>query len=548
MNNPIIECPHCQGEITLSETLAAEHIKAAQAEHRREITELKATQAKQAESFQERETQLAQREQQLQQTLNSERGELTKNIERQVRKDVQLQLDDADRRIAEKDARLKEAEQLELDSRKRMAQADEKSRQADLEVQRRLDEQRQSLEKSNAEREAAMQKQLSEREAALASSEKQMAQTLESERQKMSTELRSEVEKDVNVRIQNADTQIAELDKKLKAAQATELESMKRVRDADEKARQSELEAQRQLDVERKQIREQALKEASEESQRTLAEKDKHLEQVNAKVEEMKRQMESRSQQLQGELEELNVYNRLNEAFPHDEVVRTERGRNGADIELRVKSPSGKVAGTVLIEVKDTQNFDRKWPGKLKEDMQTRQAVTGVIVSRAMPADVDTFSQRDGIWISRIDVVVPLLSALRCEVLGIFRERNITALSDSAKDRVFDYLTSTEFARHISSLVDNHQAIYDSIALQKRQLNKRINEQLHALDNMFVGISNVYNDLGLRVGGSLKPVQGLEVDDLPEKPGDDPVALPASAENDSGADCRSDNNPDTTAA
>ena len=65
---------------------------------------------------------------------------------------------------------------------------------------------------------------------------------------------------------------------------------------------------------------------------------------------------------------------------------------------------------------------------------------------------------------------------------------------------------------------------------------------------MFVGISNVYNDLGLRVGGSLKPVQGLEVDDLPEKPGDDPVALPASAENDSGADCRSDNNPDTTAA
>ena len=62
---------------------------------------------------------------------------------------------------------------------------------------------------------------------------------------------------------------------------------------------------------------------------------------------------------------------------------------------------------------------------------------------------------------------------------------------------------------------------------------------------MFVGISNVYNDLGLRVGGSLKPVQGLEVDDLPEKPGADPVALPA--ENDSGADCPSDST-DTTAA
>lgn len=540
MNSPTIECPHCEGEITLSETLAAEHIKAAQAVHRREITELKASHTKQVDTLNQRELHIAQREQQVQQTLNSERDELTKKIKHEVRKDLELQLKDADRRIAEKNAKLREAENLELESRKRMADADEKSRMADLEVQRRLDEQRNSLEKANAEREAAVQKQLSERVAALAVSEQKMAQTIESERQKMSAEIRTAVEKDVNTRILSADAQIANLDEKLKAAQATELESLKRLREADEKVRESELEVQRKLDSEKKQIREQALKEANEENQRALAEKDKHLEQVNAKVEEMKRQIESRSQQLQGELEEVNVYSRLKEAFPNDEVVRTERGRNGADIELRVKSPSGKVAGTVLIEVKDTQNFDRKWLGKLKEDMQTHQAITGVIVSRSMPTDIDTFSQRDGVWVSRIDVVVPLLSALRCEVLGIFRERNITALSDSAKDRVFDYLTSAEFARHISSLVDNHQAIYDSIALQKRQFNKRINEQIHALDNMFVGISNVYNDLGLRVGGSLKPVQGLEVDDLP----DSTAALVASVETETGSDSCSN----TTAA
>ncbi len=540
MNSPTIECPHCEGEITLSETLAAEHIKAAQAVHRREISELKASHIKQVDALNQRELQIAQREQQIQQTLNSERGELTKKIEQELRKDLELELKDADKRVAEKDARLREVAKLELESRKRMADADEKARMADLEVQRRLDEQRKLLEKANAEREAAMQKQLSEREAALAHSEQKMAQTIEAERQKMSTEIRTAVEKDVNTRIMSADAQIASLDEKLKAAQATELESLKRLREADEKVRESELEVQRKLDKEKQQIRDQALKEANEQNQRVLAEKDKQLEQVNANVEEMKRQIESRSQQLQGELEEVNVYSRLKEAFPNDEVVRTERGRNGADIELRVKSPSGKVAGTVLIEVKDTQNFDRKWLGKLKEDMQTHQAITGVIVSRSMPADIDTFRQRDGVWVSRIDVVVPLLSALRCEVLGIFRERNITALSDSAKDRVFDYLTSAEFARHISSLVDNHQAIYDSIALQKRQFNKRINEQIHALDNMFVGISNVYNDLGLRVGGSLKPVQGLEVDDLP----DSPAALVASVEIETGLE----NCSDTTAA
>ena len=516
MNTPTIQCPHCDGEITLSETLAAEHIEAAQAEHRREIVELKAAHAQQAKAITEREAKVALAEQQVQQTLASERGALTKEIEQKVRQDVQLKLDEADKRIAEKDERLKQTETLELASRQRMAEADEKSRKADLEVQRQLDKQRQAWEKNSAEREAALQKQMVEREAAVERSEKEIAQTIEAEREKLSADVREKVKRDFGLQLQNADEQLAELNKKLDESRVVQLDALKRVREADDKLAQSELEVQRRIDAEKQQIREKALKDSAEQNQRTLAEKDKHLQQVNAKLEEMKRQMESRSQQLQGELEELNVYNRLVEAFPNDAVVRTERGRNGADIELRVKSPSGKVAGTVLIEVKDTQSFDRKWPGKLKADMQTHQAVTGVIVSRTLPADIDTFSQRDGVWVSRIDVMVPLLSALRCEVLGIFRERNITALSDSAKDRVFDYLTSAEFARHISALVDNHQAIYDSIALQKKQLNKRINEQLHALDNMFVGISNVYNDLGLRVGGSLKPVQGLEVDDLTE--------------------------------
>ena len=531
MNSPTIECPHCEGEITLSETLAAEHIKAAQAEHRREISALKASHTKQVDALNQRELQVTQREQQLQQTLNSERGELTKKIEQAVRKDLELEINDANKRIAEKDARLKDAEKLELESRKRMAEADEKSRLADLEVQRQLDEQRKKLEKASAEREAAVQKQMSKREAAVASSEQKIAQTIESERQKMSDEIRAAIEKDVNTQIKSADAQIANLDEKLKAAQATELESLKRLREADEKVRESELEVQRKLDVETKKVREQALKEASEESERALAEKDKHLEQVNAKVEEMKRQMESRSQQLQGELEELNVYSRLKEAFPMDEVVRTQRGRNGADIELRIKSPSGKTAGIVLIEVKDTQTFSRDWISKLKGDMELHQAMQGVIVSRAMPTDIDEFDQRDGVWISRIGVMVSLLRALRNEVLSVFRERTINEMSDCTKEQVFEYLTSAEFARRISALVDNYQLMRTSIEKQKRSFALRIREQENALDNIFVGITNVYGDLSHRIGTSLKPVNGLEVDDVV----DQPAALPV-AENDTNTD------------
>ena len=511
MNIPTIQCPHCDGEITLSETLAAEHIEAAEAKHRKEIAELKISHAEQSKALNEREVQLNQQEKAIKETLASERLKLEKVIEQQVRSDMHVQLDDANKRLAEKDEKLKQAEKLELDSRQRMAAAEEKSRLADLEVQRRLDEERESFKKASAEHEAALNKKIEVREAALAESEKQLAETLETERVKEQSRARAEAEKEVSTRLLDADAQIEELGQKLKDSQSIELDALKKVRAAEEQAERSKLEVQRQLETERAQIREQALKGAAEENQRTLAEKDKHLEQLNSKIEDMKRQMESRSQQLQGELEELNVYTRLKEAFPSDELVRTQRGRNGADIELRIKTPSGKTAGIVLIEVKDTQTYSRDWISKLKGDMELHQAMQGVIVSRTLPADIEEFDQRDGVWISRIGVMVSLLKALRNEVLSVSRERTVNEMSDSTKEQVFEYLTSVEFARRISSLVDNYQAMRNSIEKQKRSFALRIKEQENALDNIFVGITNDYGDLSMRIGTSLKPVQGLEV-------------------------------------
>ncbi len=522
MNSPTIKCPECHTEITLSETLAADHIEAERAIHRKAIADLKSTYDSKAAAITERESALELAERTMQEKLAAEREKLAQHIEQEIRKEMQLKLASADQQLLEKDQRLKQAETQELESRKRMAEADEKLRQAELDVQRRLDEERKSLFEASAKREEALKETLSVREAALATTEKQMMEKLAAERTKLSEQIRLEISNDMRSRIEDAEQRLADKDKRLQEADAFELESRKRMAEADEKFRQSELEVQRRLDQERTAIRDQTLRETSEEAQRKIAEKDQVIEQMNKRIELLHRQADSKSQQLQGDLEEVSIFTRLREHFPDDDVVRVPRGKNGADIVLKVKTPSGRVAGTVLIEVKDTQNFDRNWIAKLKSDTHDQNADIGVIVSRALPADIDQFEQRDDIWICRVEVLVPLLTALRNEIQHVSRVRSTTALTESTRDIVFSYLTSADFTRRVTTMVDGYNGMRTSLDKQKRQFQQRMTEQERALDKMIAGLSGVYGDLSQRAGSALKPVNGLELDDAME---DSPPAL-----------------------
>lgn len=422
MNIPTIHCPECNTEIKLSETLAADHLEAERASHRKAMADLRSSVDQKTQAIAEREQKLANAESRMQETLASETERL----------------------------------------------------------------------------------------------KKQFAQTLETDRTQLVEKIRSEVHDELALRVADTEKRLAQKDEQLKQAEALELESHKRMTDAEEKERQAELQVQRRLQEERTAIRAQALNELSEESQKKIAEKDQIIEQMNKRIEQLARQADSKSQQLQGDLEEQHILNRLREHFPTDELVRIPRGRNGADIVFKVKTPSGKLAGTVLIEVKDTQHFDNKWIGKLKSDTHDQKTDVGVIVSRAMPAGVEFMEQREDIWICRADILVPLITALRNEIQQVSRMKSTKELSEAKKDIVFDYLTSTDFTRRVTTMVDGYESMRSSLDKQKRQFHQRMAEQERALDNMLTGLSGVYGDLSQRAGASLKPVAGLELDDLIE--------------------------------
>ena len=91
---------------------------------------------------------------------------------------------------------------------------------------------------------------------------------------------------------------------------------------------------------------------------------------MQRQIEELRRKAEQGSQQLQGEVQELELEATLRARFPHDTIEPVPKGEFGGDILQRVVGPTGQPCGTILWESKRTKNWTDGWLAKLREDQR----------------------------------------------------------------------------------------------------------------------------------------------------------------------------------
>jgi hypothetical protein len=126
--------------------------------------------------------------------------------------------------------------------------------------------------------------------------------------------------------------------------------------------------------------REQARKETEEELKFKVLEKEQTISSMQRQIEELKRRAEQGSQQLQGEVQELELENLLRTKFPRDSIQPVAKGEFGGDVLHRVNGALGQSCGFILWECKRTKNWSDGWLAKLREDQRTAKAEIAVIV------------------------------------------------------------------------------------------------------------------------------------------------------------------------
>ena len=218
------------------------------------------------------------------------------------------------------------------------------------------------------------------------------------------------------------------------------------------------LEYQRQLASERVEIEKKVRETATFENVELKTKLDQLTQQLNAS----QRLASQGSVQLQGEVQEVIIKDRLTKEYPLDLVQGVPKGVRGADAVMIVRS-SGRDAGSLIFESKRTANFDQKWITKLKEDQRASRCDIAVLVTQAMPKGVSNFQHIDGVWVSDFKSFEALVGVLRMQVLEADRIRQEQLKRGESLNGLQTYLNSPACRNNVNSYMSSVAKLWDAI-------------------------------------------------------------------------------------
>lgn len=304
------------------------------------------------------------------------------------------------------------------------------------------------------------------------------------------------------------------INQELQKSRDEELKLRKERAQLEDEKRSLRLDVQRQVDEERKRIREEVYTKAQDEIKYKLLEKDKQLEDVKKSNDELRRKLEQGSQQLQGEVQELDLESTLRGEFPDDIVEPVGKGILGADIKQVARSPKGIVCGIILWESKRTKAWGNDWTEKLKKDMRADNANISAIVTEVLPEEIKAgIGLKDGVWVCNPKMIIPMAMLLRKGLLDCMRQKLVSENRLEKSDLVYDYITSQEFQNQVEGIIEVYKDIKIQIIKERMAFEKSWKEREKQSDKLLFGMSRIYGSIQGIAGSALPPVRSLELTD-----------------------------------
>ena len=192
-----------------------------------------------------------------------------------------------------------------------------------------------------------------------------------------------------------------------------------------------------------------------------------------------------------------------------------------ADVLQTVHTPSGIKAGVISHESKDVKHFKNEFIVKLKKDVRDNGHDIGVISTTVFPTGVKgPIAFHDGVWICEPGMVVPLVTALRVQLIGIHQVKALMANKGDKATNIYDYLISPQFAQQITSILETHVQMTSDLESEKRLLMKNWRKREVGLGLVRDSVVNVIGTIQAMVGnGELSiPMVDEEVELLEEQP------------------------------
>jgi hypothetical protein len=219
--------------------------------------------------------------------------------------------------------------------------------------------------------------------------------------------------------------------------------------------------------------------------------------------------------QMQGEVQELAIEEWLSTQFPLDTIEEIKKGARGGDCIQIVNTRNAQNCGKIYYESKRTKDFQPSWIEKFKADMRVKGADIGVLVTEAMPSDMDRMGQKDGVWVCTYEEFKGLSSVLRETIVKL---NSAIASQEGKGDKMhmlYDFLTSNTFRMQIDAIVEGFSSMKEAIESEKRSMQRIWKEREKQIEKVIYNTIDMHASIRGIAGNAVQAVKALEL------PGDD---------------------------
>ena len=318
---------------------------------------------------------------------------------------------------------------------------------------------------------------------------------LKMERARLQEELRKEI-------LDEQNESVALLQKELNITKAQILQLQ---REKEEMESAITAKAELALNEKLKEEKEKIQKAADEQNELKFRQKEEQLKQLQEQLQIAQRKAEQGSMQLQGEVQELAIEEWLREKFPFDTIDEIKKGARGADCVQIVHTRESQSCGTIYYESKRTKEFQRSWIEKFKADMREKGADIGVIVTDAMPSEMQRMGLYEGVWICTFEEFKGLSAVLREQLIRI---HHVLIAQENKSDKMsllYHFLTGNEFK------IEAFSTMQSDLDSEKRAMQKIWKQREKQIEKVLDNTINMYGSIKGIAGNAVTNIKALEL-------------------------------------
>jgi hypothetical protein len=309
--------------------------------------------------------------------------------------------------------------------------------------------------------------------------------------------------------VAHLNTVLKEREAKLSEAQKAQVELIRKDRELEDAKREFDLNLEKKVQEALSTVRDKATKDAEEKLKLTVLEKDNTIAALKIKLEDAAKRAAQGSQQLQGEVQELELESILRDKFPADTIEPVPKGEHGGDVLHRVIGPLGQMCGTILWESKRTKNWSDSWLSKLRDDQRSAKAEIALMISQALPKGRETFDLIDGVWVAEPRYVYQIALILRNTLIELAEARQTSEGQQTKMELVYQYLTGQQFRHRVEAIVEKFHDMREDLDKERKMMTRHWAKREEQINRVNDSIAGMYGDLQGIAGKSLREIEGL---------------------------------------